>query len=183
MSPSTIIDEIFDAFQRRGHQTYGERVNQQEHMLQSAYFAEQANVKPTLIAAALLHDIGHLIHNLGEDIADKGIDAIHEEIGAEYLEKHFIPAVSEPARLHVAAKRYLCAVDPQYYADLSPASVQSLKLQGGFFNAEEIKAFEANPFFEDAVQLRRFDDMGKVPDMVTPDLEHFRPFLEAGLRS
>ncbi len=182
MSQSNVIDEIFDAFHRRGQHTYGERVSMQEHMLQTAYFAEQANATPILIAAALLHDIGHLVHNLGEDIADKGIDAIHEEIGAEYLEKHFIAAVAEPARLHVAAKRYLCAVDPQYLAELSPSSVQSLGLQGGPFNAAEIKTFETSLFFQDAVQLRRFDDMGKVPEMVTPDLEHYRPFLEKGLR-
>lgn len=182
MSQPSIIDEIFAAFEQRGQQTYGERVTMQEHMLQSAYFAEQAGATPILIAATLLHDIGHLIHNLGEDIADKGIDAIHEELGAEYLEKYFVPAVSEPARLHVAAKRYLCAVDPQYLAELSPTSVQSLRLQGGPFSPAEVKAFESSPFFEDAVQLRRFDDMGKVPEMVTPDLAHYRPFLEAGLR-
>jgi len=182
MSQPNIIDEIFVAFQQRGQQTYGERVSMQEHMLQSAYFAEQAGATPTLIAATLLHDIGHLIHNLGEDIADKGIDAIHETIGAEYLEKYFVPAVAEPARLHVAAKRYLCAVDPQYLAELSPASVQSLGLQGGPFSPREVKAFESSPFFTDAVQLRRFDDMGKMPEMVTPDLAHYRPFLEAGLR-
>lgn len=182
MPQSTVIDEIFDAFQRRGQKTYGERVNMSEHMLQSAYFAEQAGAKPTLIASALLHDIGHLIHDMGEDIADKGIDAIHEEVGAEYLEKYFVPAVSEPARLHVAAKRYLCAVDPQYFAELSAASVQSLALQGGPFSAEEVQIFEQSPFFEDAIQLRRFDEMGKVPQMTTPDLEHYRPFLEAGLR-
>ena len=182
MSQPNSIDEIFAAFHQRGQQTYGERVSMQEHMLQSAYFAEQAGATPTLIAAALLHDIGHLIHNLGEDIADKGIDAIHQAIGAEYLEKYFVPAVAEPARLHVAAKRYLCAVDPQYLAELSPASVQSLGLQGGPFSPAEVKGFESSPFFEDAVQLRRFDDMGKVPEMVTPDLAHYRPFLEAGLR-
>ena len=110
MSHVTIIDEIFAAFQARGDQTYGERVNMQEHMLQSAWFAEQAGASPTLIAAALLHDVGHLIHNLGEDIADQGIDAIHEEVGARYLAAHFIPAVVEPGRLHVAAKRYLCEI-------------------------------------------------------------------------
>lgn len=182
MDQNNIIDEIFAAFRTSGHQTYGERVTQLQHSLQSAYFAEQQGAKPTLIAAALLHDIGHLLHDLGEDIADQGIDAIHEQIGGEYLEKHFIPAVSEPARLHVAAKRYLCAVDPAYFATLSPVSVQSLALQGGPMNAEEVEEFEALPFFEDAVQLRRFDDLGKEPDLATPELEHYRPYLEAGLR-
>ncbi len=183
MTQPNLIDEIFTAFRQRGHQTYGERVTMSEHMLQSAYFAEQASAQPTLIASALLHDIGHLIHDLGEDVADQGIDAIHEQVGGEYLEKYFISAVSEPARLHVAAKRYLCAVDLQYFAELSPASVQSLALQGGPFSVAEVKEFEANPFFRDAVQLRRFDEMGKVPEMVTPDLEHYRSFLAAGLRA
>ncbi len=183
MSNATIIDEIFAAFQERGNQTYGERVTMQEHMLQSAWFAEQAGASPTLIAAALLHDVGHLTHNLGEDIADKGIDAIHEEVGARYLAAHFIPAVVEPGRLHVAAKRYLCAVDAEYYASLSLASVQSLALQGGPFTAAEVQEFEANPFCRQAIQLRRFDEMGKEPELITPGLEHFRHYLEAGLRT
>jgi [1-hydroxy-2-(trimethylamino)ethyl]phosphonate dioxygenase len=182
MATSHKIDEIFAAFRQSGHRSYGERVTQLEHGLQAAYFAEQQGAKPTLIAAALLHDIGHLLHDLGEDVAEHGIDAIHEQLGGEYLEKHFIPAVAEPARLHVAAKRYLCAVDPAYFVTLSPASVQSLALQGGPMTPAEIGAFEALPHFADAVQLRRFDDLGKEPDMPTPDLEHFRPYLEAGLR-
>jgi phosphonate degradation associated HDIG domain protein len=182
MSNTTVIDEIFAAFARQGHQSYGERVTQQQHGLQAATFAEQQGAKSTLIAAALLHDIGHLLHGLGEDIADKGIDAIHEEIGGEYLTKHFVPEVAEPARLHVAAKRYLCAIDPVYLSSLSPASVLSLKLQGGPMNDQEVRAFESLPHFADALQLRRFDDMGKLPEMETPDLEHFRPYLEANLR-
>jgi phosphonate degradation associated HDIG domain protein len=182
MPQTGIIDEIFARFQQRGHQSYGERVTQLEHSLQAAYFAEQQGAQPTLIAAALLHDVGHLLHDRGEDIADQGIDAIHEQIGGEFLEQYFTPAVAEPARLHVAAKRYLCAVDPAYFATLSPASVQSLALQGGPMHAAEVKAFEALPYYKEAVQLRRFDDLGKVPEMQTPGLEHFRPNLEAGLR-
>ena len=178
-----IIDEIFAAFAERGHRSYGEAVTEQEHMLQSATFAEQRGCKPTLIAAALLHDYGHLLHDLGEEIADQGIDAVHEQIGADFLAQYFAPEVTEPGRLHVAAKRYLCAVDPAYFATLSPASVQSLALQGGPMSADEVAAFEASPFFADAVQLRRFDDLGKVPGMVTPPLEHFRPYLEAGLKT
>jgi len=182
MIQTNIIDDIFSAFRRRGHIRYGEEVTQMEHMLQTAYFAEQHGASPTLVAAALLHDYGHLVHDLGEDIEDKGIDAVHEEIGADYLQQYFIPEVTEPGRLHVAAKRYLCAVDPAYFATLSPASVQSLALQGGPLNAEEVKAFESSPHFRDAVQLRRFDDMGKAPGMVTPALEYYRPYLELGLR-
>jgi predicted HD phosphohydrolase len=153
-----------------------------EHMLQTAFFAEQNGAKPTLIAAAVLHDYGHLIHGLDEDIADHGVDGQHEEIGAEHLAQFFVPAVTEPARLHVAAKRYLCAVDPAYYASLSEASVQSLALQGGPFTPEEALAFERHPFFQDAIELRRYDEMGKEPEMQTPGLEHYRPYLEASLK-
>lgn len=183
MTDNSIIDHIFAAFRERGHRSYGEAVTESEHMLQSATFAEQAGCEPALIAAALLHDFGHLLHDLGEDIADQGIDAVHEQIGADYLQQYFVPAVTEPGRLHVAAKRYLCAVDPDYLATLSPASVQSLALQGGPMSAGEVRDFEASPHFAAAVQLRRFDDMGKVPGMATPPLEHFRRYLEAGLKA
>jgi phosphonate degradation associated HDIG domain protein len=182
MSHPTIIDQIFEAFRLHGHQSYGERVSMREHMLQAAYFAEQDEADPLLIAAALLHDYGHLIHDLPEDIADRGIDAVHEQVGADYLAGYFLPAVTEPGRLHVAAKRYLCAVDPAYFSTLTPASVQSLELQGGPFDEAQVKEFETSPYFKAAVQLRRYDEMGKIPDLQTPDLEHFRPYLEAGLK-
>ena len=182
MNQIDIIDHIFKSFRRYGHFEYGERVNMREHMLQTATFAERDGASPTLIAAAVLHDYGHLVHGLPEDIADHGIDGEHEEVGARALEPYFVPAVTEPMRLHVAAKRYLCATDPDYFAALSPASVQSLAVQGGPFSEAEVVEFEQNPHFEAAVRLRRYDEMGKVPGMATPDLEHFRPFLEAGLR-
>ena len=124
---------------------YGERVNMREHMLQSAVFAEQDGASDLVIAAALLHDYGHFVHDLGEDIADHGIDGKHEEVGADYLEAFFPPEVIEPMRLHVAAKRYLCATDAEYFATVSPASLQSLELQGGPFNADEVEEFEKNP--------------------------------------
>lgn len=180
---TNIIDTIFDNIRLYGHRDYGENVSMTEHMLQAAYFAEQEGSSATLVAAAVLHDYGHLIHGLDEDIADHGIDGLHEEVGAEFLEQYFVPAVTEPIRLHVAAKRYLCAVDPSYFSTLSPASVQSLELQGGPFNEDEISAFEAAPYYEDALQLRRYDDMGKVVGMETPDLEHYRPYLEAALKA
>ncbi len=180
MSAEDVIDRIFEAFQRRGGQMYGEQVTQTEHALQAAFAAEQDGASETLIAAALLHDYGHLIHDLPDDAA--GIDALHEKVGAAFLEPFFVAGVTEPARLHVAAKRYLCAVDPAYFHALSPASVRSLQLQGGPFNHAEVKAFEASPYFIDAVRLRRYDEMGKVPGAQTPDLEHYRPCLKAGLK-
>ncbi len=182
MANIKIIDEIFETFRQRGHQAYGEAVTQLEHALQTAYFAERDGADALLVAAALLHDYGHLIHDLPEEIADQEIDAIHEQVGADFLARYFIPAVVEPGRLHVAAKRYLCAVDIDYANDLSPASIQSLQLQGGPFNDAEIKAFEASPYFRAAMQLRLYDDQGKIPGLDVPDLEHYRACLEAALK-
>lgn len=178
----TIIDEIIQAFNQHGDLEYGERVNMREHMLQSAVFAAQAGEDDLMIAAAVLHDYGHFVHGLGEDIADHGIDGMHEEVGADALEQYFVPEVIEPMRMHVAAKRYLCTADPDYYATLSPASIQSLELQGGPYTAEEVAQFEQNPFHKRAVQLRRYDEAGKVPGMETPPIEYYRPYLEKALR-
>jgi len=149
-----------------------------EHALEAAWFATQAASAPTLIAAALLHDIGHLLHDLPENVADDGVDTRHEEAGYEWLLARFGPAVAEPVRLHVAAKRYLCRVDPDYYALLSPASVQSLALQGGLFTDEEVRDFERLPWHRDAVQLRRWDDAAKQPGRAVPGLEDYRRLLD-----
>src|SRR5215472_2716462 len=110
-----VIEEICQIFAQRGGEAYfGEPVTQKEHALQSARQAEQEGATPPLVVAALLHDIGHLVHGLGEDIADRGVDARHEDLGAGWLARRFGPEIAEPAKLHVAAKRYLCAVDAQY---------------------------------------------------------------------
>jgi len=129
-----------------------------------------------------LHDIGHLLHEEGEQPALRGIDDQHEAIGADYLLPAFGPAVAEPVRLHVPAKRYLCATDPSYFARLSPGSVRSLVLQGGPFTSEEVSEFRALPFAEDAIHIRRWDEAAKVPAIPTPDLEHYRATLQAALR-
>ncbi len=183
MSNHSIIDQIFAMFRQFGERDYGERVSVLEHTLQTAYAAEQDNASPTLVAAVVLHDYGHLIHALPEDCADQGIDSLHEELGAAFLAKYFAPAVTEPVRLHVAAKRYLCALDSTYLANLSPASAQSLVLQGGPFTRVELAAFESSPHFADAVRLRYYDDTGKSPGAWTPDLEHYRGVLALALRS
>jgi [1-hydroxy-2-(trimethylamino)ethyl]phosphonate dioxygenase len=181
--PQDIIQEIFDAFAAHGDQLYiGEPVSMTEHMLQAAQAAERDGASPSLVAAALLHDFGHLIHDLPDDSAEHGVDTRHEEVGAAYLGRYFVPAVVEPTRMHVAAKRYLCAVDPGYLAQLSPASILSLKLQGGPFTPEEARAFEALPFAQEAARLRRYDDAAKIAGDQTPGLEHYRPSLAAGLR-
>ncbi|MEM7345339.1 MAG: HD domain-containing protein [Chloroflexota bacterium] len=177
-----IIEKIIADFGQYGHLEYGEWVNMREHMLQSAVFAENDGADDLMIAAAVLHDYGHFIHGLDEDIADHGIDGFHEEVGAKYLENYFIPEVTEPIRLHVPAKRYLCAVDQEYFDTLSPASVQSLEIQGGPYDEAGIKEFEANPHYKRAVQLRLYDDEGKVPGMETPDITYYRRFIEVGLK-
>ena len=173
-----VVDEICELFATKGHAAYvGEPVSQLEHALQTASQAEQANAPDSLIIAALLHDIGHLLHKLPEDIADQGIDAKHEKIGSGWLAKHFSPAVSEPVKLHVTAKRYLCAVDTEYQARLSPASLQSLALQGGVMNTKAIHEFEQNKFYRDAVALRRWDDEAKIIGLIVPPLEHYQPMI------
>ena len=174
------IDQILRLFEERGDSAYiGEPVSQTEHALQTAWAAEQAGAGGALVAAALLHDVGHLLHDLPEDCALAGIDDAHEERGARWLAEHFGPEVAEPVRLHVAAKRFLCATDPTYAGRLSEASLRSLRLQGGPFSPDEAARFRAGPHAEAAVLLRRLDEQAKVPGLHTPGLEHFRPFLEA----
>jgi predicted HD phosphohydrolase len=178
----SIIDEIFENMQRNEHVEYGEQVTIVAHSLQTAVFAESDGADDLMIAAAFLHDYGHFVHDLGEDIADKGIDAIHEELGAAALQAYFVPEVIEPMRLHVAAKRYLVATDAAYVKNVSPASMLSLKVQGGPFNKKEVGEFEANPYYKRALQLRLYDEAGKIPDMEVPDYEYYRPFLEKALQ-
>jgi phosphonate degradation associated HDIG domain protein len=181
---SDLIDEIFRVFREYGSEEYlGERVSMTEHMLQAAYAAERDGAPPRLVAAALLHDYGHFIHELPADAAEHGIDTQHEEVAHAFLSEHFGPEIAEPIRMHVAAKRYLCATDPSYLGELSPASVHSLGLQGGPYSADEVAAFELSPHARDAVRLRRYDDIGKVEGLETPELEHYRAVLEASMRA
>jgi phosphonate degradation associated HDIG domain protein len=169
-----LVSEIAGMFARRGNDMYaGEPVTQTEHALQTAWQAEQDGATPALVTAALLHDVGHLLHDLGEDCAEEGIDDRHEALGAEWLARHFRPEVVEPIRLHVAAKRYRCSVDPAYHARLSDASRLSLKLQGGPFSNSQASHFEQHPYFEDAVRLRLWDEAAKIPNLETPPLQHF----------
>ena len=176
-------DQIRDLFSERGHLAYGEGVSELQHALQAASLAQKDNAPNSLIVAALLHDIGHLLHGLSEDVAEQGIDGHHERIGEKWLEKYFGPEVSQPVRLHVAAKRYQSTVNPGYLAQLSPASVKSFILQGDKMNEDEISAFEKNPFFKEALQLRTWDDHAKDPEMKTPLLEHYLPLVKAALVS
>jgi len=180
--PTTSL--VLQLFQASGGSRYGgENVSQLEHALQAAFFAEAEGAASPLIAAALLHDVGHLLHDLPADAPDHGIDDRHEALGARWLKERFGPDVCDPVQLHVDAKRYLCAVDPDYRQLLSEPSIQSLELQGGPMSAAEIAAFEQLPHFPEAVRLRRWDDAAKVPNLVTPYLEHFAAHLDAAALS
>ena len=177
------IQSILDIFSQRGDGQYGsEAVSQLEHALQCAALAESANSSASLISACLLHDLGHLIHSLGNDVAERGIDDRHEHRAIPFLKSLFGAAVTEPIRLHVNAKRYLCSADAAYWSTLSPASKRSLELQGGIFSPEAASAFIRQPYAREAVQLRRWDDHAKIPELETPRIEHFRPYLDACIR-
>ncbi len=177
-----VVGHILTLFRDKGQGAYfGEAVTETEHALQCAHLAERSGAPSHLIAAALLHDVGHLLHGLGEDAAERGIDGRHEEGGAAFLSRHFGAAVVDPVRLHVAAKRYLCAAEPAYLAALSEASRRSLALQGGPMTGGEARRFEAEPGWRDAIAVRRWDDAAKVPGLDVPGLDHYRPHLQAAL--
>lgn len=175
----TAIERIFRLFEQYGSLHYGEDATQLQHALQTAELARREGHSDALIAAALLHDIGQLLDDAGSAAERLGIDARHEISGATFLKQFFPPAVYEPVRLHVAAKRYLCAVEPSYATGLSNASALSLALQGGPMSAKQVREFEAEPFLEDAIALRRFDDTGKDPTRRSPELESYRALLRA----
>jgi phosphonate degradation associated HDIG domain protein len=173
------IDTLFSYMAERGQSFYDEVVTQLEHALQCAALAQQNDAGPTLITGALLHDLGHIIldeHNA--DTAFLAMDLNHEEIGARYLEPFFPEAVTTPIRLHVPAKRYLCATDASYHDGLSVASKKSLKVQGGIMSDEELEAFEQIPHFRDALTLRRWDDLAKVNGLETAALETYRNVVQ-----
>ncbi|MGD0864472.1 MAG: phytanoyl-CoA dioxygenase family protein [Rhizomicrobium sp.] len=181
MNPqSEIRRELEELYGTRAHDRYGlEAISQLEHALQAAAAAEASGEPPAMMLATLLHDIGHLIAALGENPAETGIDDRHEIVGSDWLAKRLGASVAEPVRLHVSAKRYLCATDPDYMASLAPDSVLSLKLQGGPMSAAETADFGKRPFAQDAIRLRRFDETVKDPEARTPDFAHFLRYLPA----
>jgi gamma-butyrobetaine dioxygenase len=179
----SVVDDIFARFRDAGDALYiGEPVTVSEHMLQTAAYASRDGAPPELVAAALLHDYGHLVHDLPEDSAEQGLDTRHVALGYIFLERSFPAGVTEPIRLHVAAKRYLVAVDPAYRDKLSPASLLSLELQGGPMSPCEADAFRAGPHATAACRLRRWDDAGKEPGAAVPPLESYRGLLESLFR-
>lgn len=175
----SVADEIRSLYAARGSAVYfGERVTMTEHALQAAWFGQCERAPESLVVAALLHDVGHLVEPAPEDLADWTTDARHEEVGARWLAQHFAASVAEPVRLHVPAKRYLCATDADYLRRLSEASVHTLKLQGGPMSAAEVAQFESEPHFREAVRLRMWDDQGKVVGLRTPPLSEYLTLVE-----
>ena len=161
-------------FARHGAEQYsGEPVTQLEHALQTAHFAEQSDAGDELVAACLLHDLGHLLNPQGETPTLRGIDDTHQYFALPFLRGLFPDPVLDAIKLHVDAKRYLCQVDPGYYARLSDDSKRSLALQGGVFDAAAAAAFIGQPGAHDAVRLRQWDDLAKQADLATPSLAHF----------
>ncbi|MGH7124209.1 MAG: HD domain-containing protein [Stellaceae bacterium] len=174
MSGQSVFDEIAALFATYGGETYGEGVTTADHSLQTAALARAEGADEALCLAALLHDVGHFL----EERDDRFGYHKHDRSGGEWLADRFPATVSEPVRLHVAAKRYLCATEPEYFVVLSEASKHSLGKQGGPMGAEEATAFAQRAFAEDAVRLRRWDDRGKVTGIEVPALESYRPAID-----
>lgn len=174
---STFIDTVYALFEKFGSEHYGEDASQLQHALQCAQLARQHGCSDNLIAAALLHDIGQFLDDAGNAAVSLHADGCHETTGAAFLSKAFGPEVTEPVRLHVDAKRYLCTVQPDYRDGLSEASKLSLELQGGTMNEAEAESFMASPYARSTLLLRSFDDTGKRPDWQVPGLDTYRTML------
>jgi phosphonate degradation associated HDIG domain protein len=169
--------QIMEIYATRGDDHYGEDVSQREHAEQCAHHARADGASDALVIAALLHDIGHLLHKFGENAADRGIDTKHERIGSGFLARALPAEVTEPIALHVRAKRYLATTNPDYLDCLSGASMQSFVLQGGVMSAEEIEAFLAEPHHVGAMKLRSYDELGKVVGMEIASFASYMPLI------
>ena len=177
------LTDLIEIYAGRATGLYGlTLVNQLAHAVQSAHHARAQGLKASVVVAALLHDMGHMIHQLGEHPAAMGIDDQHEVIGAHWLERYFGEDVTEPIRLHVAAKRYLCTVEDDYFGKLSKDSIESLALQGGQMSALEVTDFQQSAYWKDAVALRRIDEIAKDPKGAMPPFEEFSPEILSVLK-
>ncbi len=176
----TVAHEIVTILEGPGARAYfGEPVSVLEHSLQAAHFARAAGAAAELVLAALLHDIGHVIGDAPDDIGEWHTDGRHEQIGSVWLARRFGLAVSDPVRLHVAAKRYLCATTPEYLAKLTAASLRTLELQGGTMSTDEVEGFRREAYFRDAVRVRLWDDRGKMEGLVTAGLPEYLGLIES----
>ena len=167
----TTVDEVLDLYRRFGQEPYDEGLPQVDHALQTAAHAVAAGAPDPTIVAALLHDVGHLLDLRGDAIG------AHERVGRDFLAHLFPTSVTDPIALHVEAKRYLCAVDPGYRGSLSAGSTASLERQGGPMTDDEAEAFAASPNARIAVELRRWDDLGKVEGQPVPELASYEALL------
>ncbi len=174
---TTLIDQIEQLYADKGCGQYGEAISQLQHALQCAEMARQAEASNEMIAAALLHDIGHLLEDSDSEYGNADAD----RIGARFLQPHFSKQVSEPIRLHAQAKRYLCSVEAHYVASLSAASRYSLKLQGGLMEQDEVEDFRAEPFFPLAIKLRRWVEESKQAGLAAGCFSDYRVALERAL--
>lgn len=179
LNQDNIVDFLGGIFSRRGSEEYlGEEVTISEHMYQTAHLAEKSGASDELIVAALLHDIGHFTNEFPDNAADLGIDAHHDRAGARVLAPFFPKLVTDCVRHHVSAKRYLCATTPEYFDTLSPASVHSLELQGGPMSEQAAEKFGRNSDIDAIVQVRKWDDEGKIPGLKTESFEYFAPIIQ-----
>ena len=179
MSPIS-VNFLFTRLAERGTRSYGlSAVTQLEHALQSAALAAEQHLGNQMVVAALFHDVGHLVYDLDVHLAEDGIDDKHEELSANALEPLFGQSVSEPVRLHVASKRYLCTTETDYYAKLAEDSVISLQVQGGLMSDAELETFRQNPHYQMGVALRRIDDQAKIPSLQVPKLDSYRAVANA----
>ena len=179
LNATNIVDFIGSIFEKRGDEEYlGEPVTMGQHMLQGAAMAEQSREPDEIIIGTLLHDIGHFTSEFGTFSMEDTEDRYHEDAGAAVLEQFFPKVITDCCRHHVAAKRYLCATDPEYFQKLSTASIHSLNLQGGPMSEAELKDFEKNPNLKKILKVRLYDDAGKIPDMITPSFWHFAPLVQ-----
>ncbi|TVR39659.1 MAG: phosphohydrolase [Planctomycetota bacterium] len=174
------LDELLNCYAVRGYGQYGgEAVSQLQHACQCAQLAEAAGASPSLVAAAFLHDLGHLLHNLGDHCADRGVDDAHELRAVRALSPLLPASVTAPIALHVEAKRYLVATDAGYADCLSPASITSLQLQGGPMSAAEVSEFVRRPHASDALALRRWDDIAKNPENTHVEWVRYRRLISS----
>ena len=177
-----IVNKIISNFKNNKKLYIGEKVTMSEHMIQTAMLAEENNSSRSLVCACLLHDYGHFIVDDPDLLVSKSLDGKHEDLGFDFLKNYFVQEVTEPIKLHVLAKRYLCRND-SYYNLLSEASKISLKLQGGIMNDDEAKDFSSLKFYNEAIKVRKYDDDGKIPNVKIKDIEDYRDLISSQLIS
>ena len=171
-----IVDKIINNFKNNKNLYIGERVTISEHMIQTAMLAEKKNSSKALICSCLLHDYGHFIINEPDLLVSQSQDGKHEDLGFKFLKNYFVQEVVEPIKLHVLAKKYLCR-EKSYYDLLSEASKTSLKFQGGIMTDEETKKFTSFEFHKDAIKVRKFDDVAKLPNIKIKSISDYRDLL------